>query len=120
MLRSSSPPTERRPDDIVDAYLDQQFGVGLEQVLLHAIEGQPTAAIAGVATIEAKLVGRWPYSDGGLAEFFEGTLVLQGVSYSFRCTTYSIPTAYVRRFLTSVDRFEPVEWEIAATFDARA
>jgi hypothetical protein len=114
MPKTPSPLAERQADDIIDAYLANQFGVGLERVLLDGIEGRVTAAIAGVVTIEAKQTGRWPYADGGLAEFYEGTLTLQGVAYSFRCDAYSMPDAYVHRFLTNVGHFEPVEWTACA------
>jgi len=99
-----------RPDDIVDAYLTARFGVGLESVLLDGIEGRITAAVAGIVTVEARQTGRWPYADGGLAEFYAGTLTLQGVAYSFRCDSYSMPGAYVGRILTHVSQFEPIEW----------
>jgi len=114
MPKTLTPPAERQADDIIDTYLASQFGVGLERVLLDGIEGRVTAAVAGVVTIEAKQTGRWPYADGGLAEFYQGTLIVQGVAYRFRADTYSIPGAYVHRFLTNVGQFEPVEWTARA------
>lgn len=114
MIPDPNPPALRRADDIVDAYLAQHFHVGLEDVLLAGITGQLPAAVAGAVTIEAQLASRWPYGDGGLAEHFEGTFTLQGVAYAFRCCAYSVPDAFVARFLTEVSYFEPIEWSAVA------
>jgi hypothetical protein len=114
MPKTLTPPAERQADDIIDAYLASQFGVGLERVLLDGIEGHVTAAVVGAVTIEACQTGRWPYADGGLAEFYAGVLTLQGVAYNFRADTYSIPGAYVHRFLTNVSEFEAIDWTARA------
>jgi hypothetical protein len=100
----------RRPDDIVDAYLAAQYGVGLEQVLLDATYGNQVPALAGAVTTQAQKVGHRWYADSGLAENFEGTLTLLSVAYAFKCEAYSVPEAYVHRLLTNVSAFDPVDW----------
>jgi len=108
MVTSSKPPAPRRADDIVDAYLDQRFGVGLEQVLLDATAGRLTAGLAGVVTFEVRHLSRWPYADRGAADFYAGKLVVDGVHYAFRAQTYC--EEYGPRFLQAVDEFEVEGW----------
>jgi len=110
----------RRPDDIVDAYLTAQFGVGLEEVLLEATYGKVPPQLAGAVTSTAEKVGHRWYSDGGLAEYFDGTLTILGVAYAFKCEAYSVPEAYVHRLLTNVSIFEPVEWTAGIRVGERA
>ena len=107
----------RRPDDIVDAYLAAHYGVGLEQVLLDATYDKQAPSLAGVVTTKAEKVGHRWYADGGLAEYFEGTLTLHGVAYAFKCEAYSVPEAYVHRLLTNVSAFDPVGWTASAQLD---
>lgn len=114
MIRPNSSLDSTRADDAIDAYLAEMFGVGLERLLLDGVQGSVPAVVAGIATVEARPVARCPHGDGGLTEHFEGTLTLQGVSYGFRCETWSMPQAYVHRFLTNIDRFELIEWTARA------
>lgn len=118
MIRRTRSAAERGPDDIVDDYLANRFGAGLEQVLLDGVNGHVTAGTAGVVTITAQRTTRWPYSDGGVTEYFEGKLTIEGVAYGFRCETYSVPDAYVGRFLTNVAQFEPIEWSAGMVVEA--
>ena len=120
MTRSPKPPAERRADDILDAYLSERFGIGLETVLLDIVCGYKTPQVACVVSSEVTNCSPWPHSDGGLDEMFDGTLSLEGITYRFRCSAYSIPSAYVGRFLTDIAEFEPVEWQAAARLMARA
>ena len=120
MPRSSQPPAERRADDILDAYLSERFGVGLETVLLDIVCRRTTPQVAGVVTSMVTDHSPSPHSDGGLDEMFEGTLSIEGITYQFRCSAYSVPDAFVGRFLTNIDRFEPVEWQASAQLAQRA
>jgi len=118
--RNLRPAGEGRADDLVDDYLAERFGIGLEAVLLDAIEQRPTAATAGTVSVTIESGSRSPHYDGGLSESFIGSVEVAGMSYSFHAETYSVPDAYVRRFLVNLWRFEPMEWQAVAQLSERA
>ena len=105
------------PSDAVDAYLSARYLVGLEQMLLDAVGGYATPALAGVVSVESQRVEQRRHPDGGTSEGYEGTLMVQGIIYRFRCWIYVEATG--TRFMTDLSEFSPVGWETRFQFADR-
>jgi hypothetical protein len=93
------------PSAVVDAYLVNQFGVGLEQVLLKATAGELPRDLTGVVALSCSLLDDPIYPDGGKTEGYSATMTVQGVSYDFRCWVYRDFDG--ERFLSDLSEFAP-------------
>jgi hypothetical protein len=93
----------------VDDYLYSTGRVGLEQVLCDGcLSGRVPREVAGVSSVEPKLVQRITEEDGGAAETYRGILTVAGVRYFFEVLLLAdLDGAY---FIANVARFVPVEW----------
>jgi hypothetical protein len=95
--------------DTVDAFLLATYRLRLEDVLCEGCAmGRLSVVLAERATIVPRLVQSLHEEDGGIANDYEGILVLDGVWYRFRCHLFIDPSG--QRFLTDVTGFEAVEW----------
>ena len=97
------------PSAAVDAYLVNQFGIGLEQVLLAATVGELPPGLSAVVTISCSLLDRRIHPDGGKTEGYTGTMTVQGVSYEFRCWVYRDVDG--ERFVSDLSEFVPKGWQ---------
>ena len=103
--------------DVVDAYLTNGWGIGLEQVLAEATMGLVSLHIADAVRIQADRVGAFTHGDGGTSELHQGSLTLEGVTYRFRCTVFI--DADGNRFISDITEFVPVGWQTRLTVPER-
>ena len=95
--------------DVVDAYLTNGWGIGLEQVLAEATMGLISLHIADAVKVQSERVGVFAHGDGGSTELHQGTLTLEGVTYRFRCSIFL--DADGDRFVSDIAEFTPLGWE---------
>ena len=95
--------------DVVDAYLTNGWGIGLEQVLAEATMGLISLHIAEAVKVLAERVGVFAHEDGGSTELHQGTLTLEGVAYRFRCSIFIDPGG--QRFVSDIAEFVPLGWQ---------
>jgi hypothetical protein len=95
--------------DVVDAYLTNGWGIGLEQVLAEATMGLVSLHLADAVRIRAERVGAFTHGDGGTSELHQGSLTVEGVTYRFRCTVF-IDTGGLR-YVENVAEFRPLMWQ---------
>jgi hypothetical protein len=80
--------------DTVDAFLLATYRLRLEDVLCEGCAmGRLSVVLAERATIVPRLVQSLQEEDGGIANDYEGILVLDDVWYRFRCHLLSIRAA---------------------------
>ena len=95
----------------VDAYLQAQHGLGLEDVLC---DGCLVGRLDQRLGITARLVLREQRvereDDGGEFGFYAGILILEGMWYRFDCHIFV--DAGGQCFLADLGTFEPVEWKL--------
>jgi hypothetical protein len=103
--------------DIVDAYLTNGWGIGLEQVLAEATMGLISLHIADAVKVQAERVGAFADADGGSTELHQGTLTLEGVTYRFRCSVFVDSGG--DRFVSDIAEFVPLGWETRLTVPER-
>jgi hypothetical protein len=95
--------------DTVDDFLKAKYRLHLEDVLCDGCTlGRIEAALADRATILPRLVQSIQEGDGGVANDYEGILVLDEVWYRFRCHVFIDGGG--QRFLSDITAFEAVEW----------
>lgn len=95
--------------DVVDAYLTNGWGIGLEQVLAEATMGLISLHIADAVKVASERVGVFAHGDGGATELHQGTLALEGVTYRFRCSIFVDSGG--ARFVSDIAEFVPLGWE---------
>ena len=95
--------------DTVDDFLLATYRLRLEDVLCEGCAmGRLGVVLADRATIVPRLLQSVQEEDGGIANDYEGILVLDGVWYRFCCHLFIDPSG--QRFLSDVTDFEAVEW----------
>lgn len=92
-------------DDVVERFLVEKYGVGLEQVLLDGIGGAVPPQVAGAVQVLARERAHFLYADRGMAFHYEGALTLEGVEYRFRAWVFQDLDG--ARVLTDIGEFEP-------------
>ena len=96
--------------EAVDEFLAAQYRSRLEEVLCDGcFVGRLGLVLDGVAKIVPRLVNSTVERDGGLANTYEGILMLLGSWYRFRCQIFVDRGG--QRFLSDVGEFAPVEWQ---------
>jgi hypothetical protein len=93
----------------LDAYLASRFGLSLERLLAAATAGCLEPGLRDAIEIACDPVGCFAYEDGGLSEQYQGLLVVEGVTYRFRCSVFTDGSG--ARFVESVEEMEPVRWQ---------
>jgi hypothetical protein len=109
----AAPTAAPKMDDAktVDAYLQAQYGLGLEDVLC---DGCLVGRLDQRFGITSRLVLREQRiereDDGGEFGFYAGILILEGMWYRFDCHIFV--DAGGQCFLADLGAFEPVEWKL--------
>lgn len=94
----------------VNGFLAANYRTGLEEALCDGcLVGRLSIVLADVATITSVLVHSERDDDGGFCNTYEGTLMVQGVAYRFRCHVFMDRSG--ARFLSDVSEFRPLEWQ---------
>ena len=95
--------------DTVDDFLNATYRLRLEDVLCEGCSlGRLSVMLADRAQILPRLVQSIQEEDGGVADDYEGILVLDGMWYRFRCHVFIDGGG--QRFLSDVTAFEAIEW----------
>lgn len=94
--------------ETVHAFLMQQFGVALEDIIDDASEGRDRPAIAGRVDCSAQRLDHWRDENGAVTELYDGVLTLDGVRYAWRASIFT--DAEGERFVADVAEFKPLEW----------
>jgi hypothetical protein len=95
--------------DTVDDFLMAEYRLRLEDILCEGCSmGRLSVVLADRATILPRLMRSIQEDDGGVANDYEGVLILDGVWYRFRCHLFIDGSN--QRFLSDVTAFEAVEW----------
>jgi hypothetical protein len=92
-MRSSEKPANLTPEDVVNAFLVERFGVCLEDVISDAAAGVIRAQLSPIVEATSSCLARWHDEDGALAELFGGLLAVDGVRYAWRARSLPISTA---------------------------
>jgi len=101
----------------VDEFLVATYHRHLEDVLCDGcLIGRLATQFGERARIMPRLVRSTHEADGGLANAYEGILVLDGVWYRFACQVFV--DAGGDRFLSDVSQFEAVEWQAGVKIPA--
>jgi hypothetical protein len=94
----------------VDEFLVATFHRHLEDLLCDGcLIGRVSPLLGERVRIMPRLVRSTREADGGLANAYEGILVLDGVWYRFACQLFVDESG--QRFLSDVSAFEAVEWQ---------
>ncbi|HKW54708.1 MAG TPA: hypothetical protein VJO12_13530 [Stellaceae bacterium] len=103
--------------DTVDEFLMAWHRLQLEDVLCDGcLVGRLGVALGDSAKILPRLVGSTVEEDGGVANVYDGILVLEDVWYRFRCQVFIDGGG--QRFLSNVSAFDAVEWQARVALSA--
>jgi hypothetical protein len=103
--------------DAVDDLLMAKHRLRLEDVLCDGcLMGRLNVVLGDAAKILPRLVGSTVEEDGGVANVYDGILVLDGVWYRFRCHVFVDGGG--QRFLSDISAFEAVEWRARVALSA--
>lgn len=95
--------------DKVDEFLVAHYRRHLEDVLCDGcLVGRLSPQLGEQARLMARLIRSTREEDGGLANAYEGILVLDGIWYRFACQVFIDQGG--QRFLSDVSQFEAVQW----------
>jgi hypothetical protein len=95
--------------DGVDEFLVATYHRHLEDVLCDGcLTGRLSTAFGERARIMTRLIGSTVEEDGGLANAYEGILVLDDIWYRFACQVFVDGGG--QRFLSDVSAFDAIEW----------
>jgi hypothetical protein len=93
----------------VDEFLVANYHRHLEDVLCDGcLIGRLSTAFGDRARIMPRLLRSTREADGGLANAYEGILVLDGIWYRFACQVFVDQGG--QRFLSDVSAFDALEW----------
>ncbi len=96
--------------DKVDEFLVANFRRHLEDVLCDGcLIGRLSPLFGERARILPRLLNSTREADGGLANAYEGILILDGIWYRFACQVFIDEGG--QRFLSDVSAFDAVEWQ---------
>ncbi len=103
--------------DKVDEFLVANFRRHLEDVLCDGcLIGRLSTQFGERARIMPRLISSTREADGGLANAYEGILVLDGIWYRFACQVFIDEGG--QRFLSDVSAFDAVEWQAEVKISA--
>jgi hypothetical protein len=103
--------------DTVDDFLVAKYAVHLEDMLCEGcLMGRLGGPLSESARIMPRLLRSTSEDDGGLANIYDGILVLEGVWYRFRCHVFVDGGG--QRFLSDISAFEAIEWRARAALSA--
>jgi len=103
--------------DKVDEFLMARHRLQLEDVLCDGcLMGRLGAALGESAKILPRLISSATEEDGGVANVYDGILVLDDLWYRFRCHVFIDGGG--QRFLSDVSAFEAVEWRARVALSA--
>ena len=96
--------------DEVDEFLVAKYRRHLEDVLCDGcLIGRLSSALGERARIMPRLTRSTAEEDGGLAQSYEGILVLDDVWYRFACQLFVDRGG--QRFLSDITQFDAIEWQ---------
>ncbi len=103
--------------DKVDEFLVANFRRHLEDVLCDGcLIGRLSTQFGERGRIMPRLINSTREADGGLANAYEGILILDGIWYRFACQVFIDEGG--QRFLSDVSVFDAVEWQAAVKIPA--
>jgi hypothetical protein len=103
--------------EAVDDFLVANYRTHLEEVLCDGcFVGRVGILLADAARIMPRLVHSAVEEDGGVANIYEGILVLKDIWYRFRCQVFVDQGG--QRFLSDVSAFEAIEWRARVAVSA--
>ena len=103
--------------EAVDDFLMANHRLRLEDVLCEGcLMGRLGAAFGDGVKILPRLLGSTVEEDGGVANIYDGILVLEGVWYRFRCHLFVDGGGQC--FLSDISAFEAVEWRARVALSA--
>ena len=95
----------------VDNLLISRYGIGLEEALSDGcLTGRVQFRLSKVARIMPRHVRYEAEDDGGETSTYDGVFVLEDVWYRFRCQIFVDGSGL--RFLSDIQRFEAVQWQV--------
>jgi hypothetical protein len=95
----------------VDNLLTSRYGIGLEEALCDGcLVGRVQLRLSNVARIVPRRVRYEVEDDGGEAGTYDGVLILEDVWYRFRCQVFVDGSGL--RFLSEIQQFEVVQWQV--------
>jgi hypothetical protein len=95
--------------ETVDEFLVASYHRNLEDVLCDGcLIGRLSTQFGERARIMPRLIRSTREADGGLANAYEGILILDGIWYRFACQVFVDQGG--QRFLSDVSAFDAVEW----------
>jgi hypothetical protein len=103
--------------DTVDDFLMATHRLRLEDVLCDGcLMGRLSVVLGDGVKIMPRLVGSTVEEDGGVANVYDGILVLDGIWYRFRCHVFVDGSG--QRFLSDISAFDAVEWRARVALSA--
>ena len=96
------------PDDAVNRFLLEHFGLDLEAALMLGIERRAMPAPTDRVACTGGRIDHWRDEDGAVTELFEGVLSIDGVRYSWRASVYTDLDG--DRFIADIGSFAPLDW----------
>jgi hypothetical protein len=95
----------------VDGLLMTRFGIGLEEALCDGcLIGRVQLRISESARIIPRRIRFEAEEDGGEASTYDGIFVLEDVWYRFQCQVFVDGSGL--RFLSDIQKFEAVQWQV--------
>ena len=95
----------------VDDLLASRFGIGLEEALCDGcLMGLVQLRISEAARIIPRRIRFEAEEDGGEASTYDGIFVLEDVWYRFQCQVFVDGSGL--RFLSDIQKFEAVQWQV--------
>jgi hypothetical protein len=96
------------PEDALNLFLLENFGLGLEEVLTLAIEKQTPPQCEHRLAGAAERIDHWRDEDGAVTELYEGLLTVDGVRYAWRASVYTDLDG--DRFIANIGHLAPLDW----------
>lgn len=96
------------PEDALNLFLLENFGLGLEEILTLAIEKRTRPQFEHRLTGAAERIDHWRDEDGAVTELYDGLLTVDGVRYAWRASVYTDLDG--DRFIANIGDFAPLDW----------
>jgi len=107
-IRRPSAEAAMAPEDALNLFLLENFGIGLEEALTLAIERRTRPQFEDRLTGSAQRIDHWRDEDGAVTELFEGLLTVDGIRYSWRACVHTDLDG--DRFIANIGHFVPLDW----------
>jgi hypothetical protein len=96
------------PEDALNLFLLEHFGLGLEEVLTLAIEKRTRPQFEHRLAGTAERIDHWRDEDGAVTELYDGLLTVDGVRYAWRASVYTDLDG--DRFIANIADLAALDW----------